>query len=299
MARVVVCIPAYNEEATIAKVVLKAKRYADAVLVCDDGSTDMTGEIAEALGAIVIRHGRNLGYGAALASLFKNALKLNPEVVVTIDADGQHDPDDIPRLIEPILRGEADVVIGSRFADGSEGRMPRYRVYGIKTITGISGALSGLKVTDAQSGFRAYSGRVLKLLVPVEEGMGASTEILSRASQHNLRVVEVPIAVRYGGARRNPLAHAVEVVMSTIKFASIRHPVLFYGAPGAALVLAGAFFLAWTLKIYATEGRVVTNIALAALGLTLTGMLLLIAAIILYTIVAIVREEMYRLHWSR
>ncbi|RDD53142.1 MAG: glycosyltransferase family 2 protein, partial [Candidatus Korarchaeota archaeon NZ13-K] len=89
-------IPAYNEEAKIAPVILKARRHVDLVIVCDDGSTDLTGEVARSLGAYVIRHERNMGYGAALLTLFKKALEMNVSIAVTLDADGQHDPDLIP-----------------------------------------------------------------------------------------------------------------------------------------------------------------------------------------------------------
>ncbi|MEM4234770.1 MAG: glycosyltransferase family 2 protein, partial [Candidatus Methanomethylicaceae archaeon] len=114
MPLVIACIPAYNEERNIASVLLKTMKYVDKVIVCDDGSLDMTGEIAERLGAEVIRHERNMGYGAALRSLFKRSAELDPDVMVTIDADSQHNPEDIKRLTDPVLKGEADIVIGSR-----------------------------------------------------------------------------------------------------------------------------------------------------------------------------------------
>jgi len=112
---IIACIPAFREDASIARVIVKTLRYVDRVIVCDDGSPDMTAEIAERLGVEVIRHERNLGYGAALCSLFKRARELDPDVMVTLDADLQHDPDEIPKVLSPILRSEADVVIGSRF----------------------------------------------------------------------------------------------------------------------------------------------------------------------------------------
>lgn len=112
---IVVGIPAYNEEKTIAKVVVQAKRCADQVVVCDDGSTDMTGEIAEGLGAKVIRHSKNLGYGVAIQSLFGKARELGADVMVTLDGDGQHDPSDIPVLIEPVLEGRRMLLLVRAF----------------------------------------------------------------------------------------------------------------------------------------------------------------------------------------
>ena len=128
---VVVGIPAFNEEKTIARVVLEAQKHAHIVVVCDDGSIDMTGEIAERLGAVVVYHERNLGYGAALQSLFKRAKELNADVLVTLDSDGQHDPAQIPRLVKPIKDGVAEVVLGSRFMDkNGTADMPVYRQLG-------------------------------------------------------------------------------------------------------------------------------------------------------------------------
>jgi len=114
----IACIPAFNEEGRIGGVVVQVRKYVDRVVVCDDGSVDLTGAIAEGLGAVVIRHGRNLGKGAALRSAFLRARELGADVVVMLDADGQHDPEEIPELVEPILRGEADMVVGSRYVDG-------------------------------------------------------------------------------------------------------------------------------------------------------------------------------------
>ena len=112
---VVVGIPAFNEENTIARVVLEAQKYADVVVVCDDGSSDLTCEIAERLGTDVVKHERNLGYGAAIKSLFERARALDADVLVTLDADGQHDPQEIPKVVWPVANCVADVVIGSRF----------------------------------------------------------------------------------------------------------------------------------------------------------------------------------------
>ena len=123
----IACIPAFNEEGRIASVIVRARRRVDAVVVCDDGSGDLTGEIAEGLGAVVVRHGRNLGKGAALRSAFLRARELGADVVVMLDADGQHDPEEIPGLVEPILKGAADMVVGSRYAEGSKTDAPLYR----------------------------------------------------------------------------------------------------------------------------------------------------------------------------
>jgi len=288
----IACIPAFNEEKTIAKVILQTQKYVDKVIVCDDGSTDMTAEIAEKLGAVVVRHSRNLGYGAALNTLFREAVKLNPSCIVTIDADGQHNPSDIPKLVEPIVRGEADIVIGSRFLS-SKDNTPKYRRLGIKVITGIARKISYPQITDAQSGFRAYSRRAIEELGLTESGMGVSTEILIKASEKKLKVVEKPITISYDvekPSKKNPLLHALDVVTSMLKHYSIMHPLTFYGLPGSIMILLGIFFGVWALEIYRSEGRLVVNLALLTIGSTLIGLLLIVTGITLFTLISVVRE---------
>ena len=162
---IIVGIPAFNEEKTIASVVLGAQKHAHIVIVCDDGSADLTGEIALRLGAVVVRHERNLGYGAALHSLFKRAKELNADILVTLDSDGQHDPAQVPILVKPIEEGLAEVVLGSRFKDkNGTADMPAYRQLGIKVITKLSNGSGKNSVSDAQSGFRAYSKLAIEQL---------------------------------------------------------------------------------------------------------------------------------------
>jgi len=292
---VIACIPAYNEEKTIAKVVLKAKKYVDKVIVCDDGSTDMTAEIAEAVGAKVIRHERNKGYGAALASLFKAAREENASAMIILDADLQHNPDDIPKLLSPIIKGEADIVIGSRFLNGKK-ELPRYRSLGIKVITKITKRVSYKDITDAQSGFRAYSRKAIYSIMPSEMGMGASTEILLKAKEQGLRIKEIPIKIRYDiekPSTHNPLLHGLDVVFSTVKHLSIKRPLVFYGLPGFAALLVALIFWVWTLHIFASTRQIVTNIVLIALGATLVGLMLLTTAVILWVLISVVREAKY------
>jgi glycosyltransferase involved in cell wall biosynthesis len=207
-------MPAYNEEAYIAKTIVGARRHADAVLVVDDGSTDETVAIAEALGAIVVRHATNRGYGGALQTIFSTARGMGVEELVIIDADGQHDPGDIPRLLSELRSGK-DVVIGSRFLEGSAGDIPAYRKVGMKVLdaaTTLAG--NGLAITDSQSGFRAYGRRAIEAIRPSGEGMSAGSEILIQAGDHHLQVAEVPIHVRYdieGTSSENPVSHGVGV----------------------------------------------------------------------------------------
>ena len=286
---IVVGIPAYNEEKTIAKVILKAQRFADKVIVCDDGSSDLTGEIAERLGAEVIRHERNFGYGAAIRSLFRRARELNADVFITLDADGQHDPAEIPAVAKPVIDGEADVVIGSRLVDESLAHaMPWYRRVGVRFITKLVNNSAKYGVKDAQSGFRAYNRKALESLSLLENGMGVSVEILLNARKCGLRIKEVSALCAYSDvektSHKNPFRHGAEVIMAIIKLVVEEKPLLCLGLPGIILILAGAFFGVWMLQIYAVEHRIVTNIALAAIAFTLIGLFALFTAITLYAI---------------
>ena len=177
-------IPAYNEEKTIAKVIVKSRKYVDKVFVCDDGSTDMTAGIAEALGAEVIRHERNMGKGAAIRSLFKKAREEIADVMVTIDGDAQHDADEIPLLLKVMKETRADIVIGSRFLTKETVRkVPKYRYIGNKILNLIT---SVEEITDTQSGFRAYSRKAIELIQPAELGFAVDSEILYRAAKLDL-----------------------------------------------------------------------------------------------------------------
>jgi glycosyltransferase involved in cell wall biosynthesis len=286
---VVVGIPAFNEEQTIARVVLDAQRFADKVIVCDDGSTDHTGRIAKCLGAEVLRHEENRGYGASVKSLFERAHYLDADVFVTLDADGQHEPKEIPSVIKPVLDGSADIVIGSRFIDkNGTVEMPLYRQLGAKLITKMVNGSAKNGVTDSQSGFRAYSGSALDKLNFFEEGMGASVEILLRASKTNLRIVEVPSTCRYNTgdetSSENALTHGIGVMWSLMRLVVEERPLLMLGIPSLVFLLTGVGFVSWMLQNYTITHLIQTNIALASMGFLLIGFFLLSTAITLYAI---------------
>jgi glycosyltransferase involved in cell wall biosynthesis len=291
---IVAGIPAYNEEKTIAKVILLAQKYADTVVVCDDGSQDMTTDIAQKLGAVVIRHSENMGYGYALQSLFKKANALNADILLTLDADGQHDAREIPVLTQPILEDKADVVIGSRFLNERKG-IPSYRRLGIKLLTRFTKSGGKNHISDAQCGFRAYNRRALESITLYEEGMGASAEILMKAGDEGLRVVEVPVQVHYRNldtSTHNPLRHGLSVLSTIIKLIVEESPLVYLGIPGLGLLTIGVFFGLWTLQIYATSDphRIVTNLALATVFFGLSGIFALFTAITLYAIARLVKK---------
>jgi len=293
---VVVGIPAFNEEQTIARVVLEAQKFASKVVVCDDGSTDYTAKIAEHLGADVVRHERNAGYGASIKSLFMRARELNADIFVTLDADGQHEPNEIPCVVKPIVEGTADVVIGSRFVDEhGTAEMPLYRRFGAKLITKLVNGSSKNGVTDAQSGFRAYSNQALECLNVFEVGMGASVEILLKASKLDLRVIEVPSTCKYNNgdvatSTEHPVTHGIGVVMSLIRLIVEEKPLVMLGIPSLFCLFAGIGFGLWMLQVYALEHQIVTNIALASIAFILIGFFMLSTAITLYAITRISRK---------
>ena len=290
--KVIIGIPAFNEEKNIGPIVAKLMKKYDQVIVCDDGSSDMTGVIASSLGAYVIKHEKNLGYGSTIKTIFNEAGKIEGDVLVTFDADGQHQISEIDSVLQPIFENKADIVIGSRFL-GETKDLPRYRKIGIKIITGLTNVMTGSKITDSQSGFRAYSKKVLEEISPTESGMGISTEILIKASKKEMRIVEVPITISYEGSTHSqePISHGTSVIMSTIKHVAIERPLLYYGVSGLCFLIVGLIFGTWTLQIYSEEGVVITNIALVGIGGVILGTILLISGTILYSIVNVVREK--------
>ena len=286
-------IPAFNEEKNIAAIITKLADITDTIIVCNDGSSDLTSDIAEKMGAFVINHEKNLGYGAAIRSIFLKAKELNGDILVTFDADGQHRIEDIEKVTKPIIDQEVDLVIGSRFLDESEKEVPRYRKVGIKVITKITNASIKKQLTDSQSGFRAYSKKVLNELNPSELGMGISTEILIKASSKNFRITEVPIKILYAGdtSTHNPVSHGSSVILSTIKYTSIEHPLKFYGIPSMILFIIGISFTYLSAEYYAEIGRLNTNLTIIAAGTVLIAVVLLITSILLYSLVSVVREK--------
>ena len=290
--KITIGIPAYNEEKNIASIITKLKKITDSIIVCDDGSSDMTSDISKNLGAIVITHKKNMGYGVAINSIFQKAKELNIDLLVTFDADGQHRVEDIEKVVGPIKNNTADLVIGSRFLD-KKSNVPNYRKIGIKVITKITNASIKKKLTDSQSGFRAYNKQVLSQISPSDIGMGISTEILIKSSSKGLRIMEVPVTILYSGdtSTHNPVSHGTSVLLSTIKFTSIEHPLKFYGIPSVIFLIIGGIFTTFAIQYYIDVGRLNSNLTLIGGGTVLIGIIFLICAILLYSLVSVVREK--------
>ena len=292
MAKILAGIPAFNAEQTIAKQIVHCLKWVDQVVVIDDGSVDDTSLIASKLGADVIKHKRNLGKGAALRDLINYARTTNT-ILVTLDADGQHNPDDIPTLTRPIMNDEAEIVIAGRL----NANVPKGRRIGGRALDHATSALTGGETVDSQSGFRAYSEKALAHISASEFGMGADSEILIKAKQAGLRIAQVPVTMSYSGPKtstHNPMYHWLDVFFSLVKFVSIRHPLLFYGGFSAIMFLIATVFGVQTLDYYTRWGRVVTNLALVSIAAGILGFLSFFTGVILFTLITLMRDEQFR-----
>lgn len=214
--KIIAAIPAYNEEKHIGEVVSKALRHVDQVYVIDDGSSDKTEEIARTAGAIVIRHHVNMGKGEAINTAFNLAREIRPIAMVILDGDNQHDPDEIPLLLKPILNKRCDMVVGSRFL--RQNKIPAYRMLGQHILTLTTNIGSGIKLTDSQSGFRAFSLSAINQMHFKEKGLSVESEMQFIAGEKHFKVLEVPIRTNYDDeVKRNPVVHGVGVLMRVLK----------------------------------------------------------------------------------
>ena len=267
--------------------------YASEVIVCDDGSVDSTAGVAITYGATVIRHKKNKGYGAAIKTLFNEAKKYYADVMVTLDSDGQHSPGQIPIVVNPIINEGFDLAIGSRFLNGSDkDKVPWVRSMGIRTITKLAQVASYEYITDAQSGFRAYSKGALSNIDLYEEGMAVSTEILLRAKEKNRMVKEVPVTIRYDvedASTYNPVVHGIKVVSNVPQYISLKHPLLFYGLPGLVMLIIATVYATTAIELFSHIRYVSTPMILISVGAAVVGVVLLATAAILYTITALLK----------
>ncbi|MGL4669829.1 MAG: glycosyltransferase family 2 protein [Methanobacteriaceae archaeon] len=240
MAKILAIIPAYNEEVALGSVIIRTAQYVDRIIVIDDGSYDKTAEVAKLAGAEVISHKTNHGKGKGLESGF-NAV-YDEEVIVTIDGDGQNNPDEIPNLVNPIINGGMDFINGSRYMEGTvEDDTPSYRRIGQKVLDKATNISSGLEITDSQSGFRAFSKRAISCFGLRSTGFAIESEMLSDAAEAGLKIGEVPITVRYDvdGSTENPITHGVRVLLKIIKDMELKRPLYYFTLPGFIITLIG------------------------------------------------------------
>jgi glycosyltransferase involved in cell wall biosynthesis len=282
--RLLVAIPAYNEDRFIGSVVLKARPFADAVIVVDDGSTDATVMVAEAAGAQVLRHEHNRGKSAAVSTALAFALEQGSEVLVLLDGDGQHHPHDIPAVAKPILDGRADIVVGSRFLS-QQSSIPRWRRVGQHTLTLITNVLSRVPMSDSQSGFRAFSRKAASRLRPGQTGFSVESEMQFQAHELGLKMLEVPIGVTYAeGSKRNPVTHGLEVLNGVLQLVGQTRPLFYFGVPGTIALVAGLGLGMWVVNRYETTQQLAVGMALITVILVVTGMLAVFNGLMLHSI---------------
>ena len=290
--RTLIIIPAYNEELTIGSVVILSRKYGD-VLVIDDGSIDRTYEVSKEAGAIVIRHSINKGKGAALKTAFEYALSKEYEIIVTMDADGQHDPDEIPLLIDPIVKDKADIVIGSRYLKSETKRkIPIYRRFGLWILNKSTEVAANVRV-DSQSGFRAMNRKVLESLSIRSSDYSIESDMTVAVTENGFRIVEVPINVRYDVPKKhkkNPLSHGLSVFAGVIGLIGYKRPLLLFGTLSLIFFALSVIFAYWGLKPYSTTGHIFLTQTIAAGVFMIIAIQLLVAGLTLNVLGKMVRE---------
>jgi glycosyltransferase involved in cell wall biosynthesis len=271
-ADLVVIIPAYNEARFIGSVVLQARRFTDQVIVVDDGSTDDTAQIARSAGVTVVSHECNQGKGGALNTGFRTARQFDPQVVVCLDGDGQHLPNEIDLLIEPIIAQEADIVVGSRYM-GTFNQVPRHRVWGHQLFNLLTRYASGVESSDSQSGFRAFSPRALQAISFCSQDFSVESEMQFLAQEHDLRVVEVPITIRY-----------MRVLNGVLRLIGQHRPLFYFGVPGMFLLVSGIAWGIWVVERFNQTHQLAVGTALVCVLLSVFGLILLSTGIILHSV---------------
>ena len=282
---ITVILPAYNEEVSIGSVVLLTRFYVDKVIVVDDGSSDRTAEIARKAGAEVIIHEVNTGKGGALKTGFEAAADMGADVVVTMDSDGQHNPSEIPKLVAPIIEGDAEMVNGSRYLNGLDKNTPAYRRVGQTVLDGFTNINSGLKITDSQSGFRAFAASTIDIFRFNANGMAIESEMLADAGKAGLRITEVDIGVRYdvGCSTKKPVQHGLEVLV-------LNKPLFYFTAPGMFLGIGGVYMGTLFLQTFFKGGSLNFGPTMLMVMLIVVGSFMSLTGILLHSLSAILRD---------
>jgi len=289
--KITAVIPAFNEERTIGRIVEETRKYVSEVVVIDDGSTDSTRNVALSAGATVLAHSTNQGYGDALATGFQYVKNNGANIMVILDGDGQHNPADITKLAEPIISGQADIVLGSRFiSKEAKKEMPAYRRFGIGIVNKAWNMTSSSEdLTDTQCGFRAYSRNAIDKIHIQEAGMSASLEILDQAGKGDLKLMEMPVKVGYEGdtSTYKPSRHGMELVNYVLKKLKDEHPLLVFGLGGVVVSSIGLAFGAYSVNSYFDSRYLPFGPTIIAGILIYVGTLMIFGGLILNSIQSI------------
>lgn len=287
--KLAILIPAYNEERTVGSVVLLASKHGNVVVV-DDGSADRTAEVARAAGARVLKHGKNMGYGAATRTALAAAQKMGADAFVFMDADGQHDPAEIPAVAAPVLGGKADFCQGSRFL-GRFVSAPAGRREGVALINKLNSAQNGKEEIDSQCGFRALSRKALEMAVVAQDGYAGGAEIASSAQHAGLKVCEVPVHVRYFGERNNPFQQGAGLVDYVAGEIIRKNPLALFAGMGAVLLAVSALLGAFVLDTFYTRHELATGSAFLTVFFGIAGMIMVLIGINLYTLEKVLQKR--------
>jgi Glycosyl transferase family 2 len=295
--KIIACIPAYNAEKSIRQLVRMTMELVDEVIVVNDGSLDKTASEAKEGGAKVISHAQNLGYGSAISTCLKEGLVAGADIIVTLDSDFQHDPGEIPILVKPIMEGGSDIVTGSRFVNerGSK-TMPGYRKFGITMLTGITNMIAHTTITDATTGFRAYSSRAARFLTEMKftSSMGASAQILIEAHRSGLRISEIQVNISYGTgfdkSTQNAVSMGANIFTSILRYVAVRRPLALIGIPGVAILFVGAIGLFLLLDIFSVTRAIPIGLGMFTVGTVIIGTVLILSSLFLYALSTVSRD---------
>ena len=291
---VMVAMPAFNEEKSVGRVVSYAKKYAHLVLVVNDCSTDNTANAAKEAGAEVISHTANQGYGGSALTAFQTAQKYQPDVLILMDADGQHNPEDIPRFVAKIQEGY-DVVIGSRYLEqDSQEMIPFYRKVGMRALdTSTRMSAKTLETTDVLCGFRAFNKNAYSKIHHLDPTYHGCTDIIVQLSEHGMNFGEIPVKVRYdmgNTSKKNPVALGLDLLTGILQMVSLKRPLLFFGVPGVLITILGVVLSILALTVFFGSGVWATTLTLVSLMVVMLGLLLCSVSVILFAIAGVLKE---------
>jgi len=285
--KIIAIIPAFNEESTIRSVISETMKWVDQIIVVDDGSTDNTASIARELNTIVLSHSRRMGVGAAFSSGIDKALSLGADIVVTLDADGQFDPNEIPKLIQPIIEGKADFVTGSRFLnDNQVPGMNKTKRIGNSFFTRLTNWLTGMNFTDTQCGFRAYSKEALLRLTTFGR-YTYTQEVFLDLVNKNMRAIEVPVRVfprKSGKSKvvRNPFSYGLRALKIILQAERDHHPLRFFTAISLCFIIPSITMFSFVFAHWLVSGKTSPFTSLLSISgtLFLVGIIFIVLALI-------------------